>query len=276
MQFEKHFPISLVKDEFRVWTQTYAPALQLPANVLGICEYGVTEILNNAIDHAKANNLVVRGSQDQQKTILEIEDDGVGVFARLKEFFDFDSETHALIELVKGKLTIAPEQHSGEGLFFASKAFDQFVIQAGELLVTFSDDRCDVQAAPARSGTRIRMEIQNHSTKTMEQIFNRYCDAENLLFYRTRFFLTLAALEGNLVSRSQARRVVTRFENFSEVELDFNGIDSIGQAFADELFRVWPLSHQETCLQATHAGDAVLKMIQHVKGRADLPQPGRH
>lgn len=106
----------------------------------------------------------------------------------------------------------------------------------------------------------------------MEQTFNQFSDAGDRGFFRTRFFVSLAALEGNLVSRSQAKRVAARFEKFTEVELDFNNVAGIGQAFADELFRVWPLSHPQTKLQVTHANEAVLKMVRHVKGRADLPQ----
>lgn len=89
----------------------------------------------------------------------------------------------------------------------------------------------------------------------------------------TRFFISLAALEGNLISRSQAKQVAVRFEQFSEVELDFTGVESLGQAFADELVRVWPITHPQTKLLVVNANDTVLKMISHIKGRIDLPQP---
>lgn len=90
---------------------------------------------------------------------------------------------------------------------------------------------------------------------------------------KTHFFVSLATLEGELISRSQAKRVVTRFENFEVVELDFTGVEQIGQAFADELIRVWPIAHPSTRLKVTHAQSQVLKMLQHVMGRNDLPQP---
>ncbi|GAI71454.1 unnamed protein product, partial [marine sediment metagenome] len=35
-----------------------------------------------------------------------------------------------------------------------------------------------------------------------------------------------------------ARRVLTGLENFKTIILDFREIDTIGQAFADEIFRV--------------------------------------
>lgn len=273
MKFEKYFPLGEIKDEFRVWTQFAKPQLHLSAsNVLAICEYGFTEILNNVIDHAQGQGVTMRIKQDELSTVFEIEDDGVGVFAKLRSHFDLDSDIHALMELVKGKLTVAPEAHSGEGLFFASKMFDRFEIESGELAVLFAQGHCEVRSVALRRGTRICMEIANDSARTVEQVFNRYCDAEELTFCKTRFFLSLAVFEGNLVSRSQAKRVAARFEQFGEVELDFTGVGNLGQAFADELLRVWPLNHPQTKLLLINANEAVLRMVSHVRGRSDLPQ----
>ena len=68
----------------------------------------------------------------------------------------------------------------------------------------------------------------------------------------------------NLVSRSQARRVIQRFERFREVLLDFEGVESIGQGFADEIFRVFKNEHPAVTLTVVRAGSAVARMIQHV------------
>jgi anti-sigma regulatory factor (Ser/Thr protein kinase) len=275
MKVEGHFSPHSIQDEFRIWTQFAKPKLNLPGNVLCICEYGFTEVLNNAFDHSQSDHVAIRCEQDTRFSHFEIEDDGVGLFAKLREYFDLDSDIHALIELVKGKLTAAPQAHSGEGLFFSSKMFDRFLIEAGELSVLFEGDRCSVRSTPNRKGTLIRMEIANDSHTTVEQIFGRFCDAEELTFYKTRFLLSLAAFEGSLISRSQAKRVAARLENFGEVELDFFGVEHIGQAFADELFRVWPMSHPQTQLQVLNANEAILRMASHIRGRTDLPQPAR-
>lgn len=274
MKIAKTLPVWLVRDEFRIWTQLVAPGLSAVDNVRNICEYGFTEILNNVIDHSGGQNVTLNCEQEGNVVRFEIEDDGVGIFSKLRSFFDLDSDLHALIELVKGKLTVAPEAHSGEGLFFSSKMFDRFIIESGELSVVFEGDQCLVKSIPHRFGTAVRMEIASDSPRTSNQVFSRFCDSEELMFYRTRFLVSLAALEGNLVSRSQAKRVATRFENFSEVELDFSGVNSVGQGFADELFRVWPMKHQHTRLVPTHANEAVRSMLSHVAGRKDLPQPG--
>ena len=89
----------------------------------------------------------------------------------------------------------------------------------------------------------------------------------------TRLSVALSDFEGMLISRSQAKAVAARFEQFGEVELDFTGVEQIGQAFADELLRVWPLAHPQTRLIPTHTEGAVVRMIEHVRARSDLPQP---
>ena len=45
--------------------------------------------------------------------------------------------------------------------------------------------------------------------------------------------------EEQLISRSQAKRLIARFDKFKKVVLDFQGVREIGQAFSDELFRVY-------------------------------------
>ena len=69
---------------------------------------------------------------------------------------------------------------------------------------------------------------------------------------------------GNPVARSQARRVLKRLDEFQEVIFDFNGIEFMGQGFADEIFRVFQNAHPDIVLRPINANEAVLGMIQHV------------
>jgi hypothetical protein len=63
-----------------------------------------------------------------------------------------------------------------------------------------------------------------------------------------------------LVSRSQAKRLIARFEKFRTVILDFADIQEIGQAFADELFRVYAGSHPEVDLLPDNMTEQVERM----------------
>jgi hypothetical protein len=70
----------------------------------------------------------------------------------------------------------------------------------------------------------------------------------------------------SLMSRSQAKRLMNRFDRFREVILDFSGVDFIGQGFADEIFRVFAGANPGTRLVPVHCVETVEKMIAHVGG----------
>lgn len=67
-----------------------------------------------------------------------------------------------------------------------------------------------------------------------------------------------------IISRSQAKRLLASFDKFKYVVLDFSGIDDIGQAFADEIFRVFVDSHPEIEISYIEANKSIKNMIEHV------------
>jgi hypothetical protein len=69
---------------------------------------------------------------------------------------------------------------------------------------------------------------------------------------------------GDFVSRSEAKVVGANLERFSVVDIDFTGVDAVGQGFVDELFRVWQLDHPETRLVATNTNPAIRALIDDV------------
>ncbi|MCF6246214.1 MAG: STAS-like domain-containing protein [Desulfobacula sp.] len=69
----------------------------------------------------------------------------------------------------------------------------------------------------------------------------------------------------SLISKSQAKRLITRFDKFTEVVLDFVGVKQIGQAFADQIFRVFRNKHPEVRLGIIHESNEVANMIQRVQ-----------
>ncbi len=71
-----------------------------------------------------------------------------------------------------------------------------------------------------------------------------------------------------LVSRSQAKRVIARFEHVNEADLDFSGIESIGQAFADEIFRVYATTYPGIKLVVHNANEQVSQMIRRALAAA--------
>jgi hypothetical protein len=120
------------------------------------------------------------------------------------------------------------------------------------------------------------METSPLSPHTTEEIFGRYATAQDdYAFSRTHVLVALAKLshEEKLVSRSQAKRVVARPERFKEVVLDFEGIEEIGPACADEIFRVCRREHPETYTTPINTTDEVLRMIRRAETATHTGSP---
>jgi hypothetical protein len=237
----------------------------LAQNVRDIWHYAATEIINNAIDHS--------GSQDVQVSVhlnalwaeVLVADEGEGIFVKIQRALNLHDPREAILELAKGKLTTAPERHTGEGIFFTSRALDFFEIESHHLRFSHApraDDAIAEQAADT-PGTRARMRLANESPRILREVFDAFTDPAEYSFDKTVVPLRLAQYEGEkLVSRSQAKRVAQRFERFKRVELDFAGVSDIGQAFADELFRVFATAHTAIKITPVNVEPAVAQTIR--------------
>jgi len=204
---------------------------------------------------------------------LRVCDSGIGIFRKIKEACQLDDERAAILELVKGKFTTDPERHTGEGIFFTSRAFDRFALLSGTLSLIHHRQEEDwlIQDANPLVGTHVFLRIAHWSPHTLREVFDRYStNQDDYAFRRTHVVVSLARSEGEkLVSRSQAKRILARLERFREVVLDFKGIDTIGPAFADEIFRVFRSQHPEVNLVVHDASDEVQKMIRRAQAGAE-------
>lgn len=259
-------------DEDGAWRELVAPAVaRLPQNVRDIWHYATTEMVNNAIDHSGASNVVVGVRQNALFTDVQIADDGEGIFLKIQRALGLRDPREALLELAKGKLTTAPKNHSGEGIFFTSRVVDEFDIVSGHLHFTHGERRPDriVERSAEAPGTAVFLRLANDSSRTMKSVFDRFSDAEDYTFDRTVVPIRMAQHEGEkLVSRSQAKRVAHRFERFRHVVLDFAEVEEIGQAFADELFRVFAANHPEIRLIPENTSPDVARMISRAVSAA--------
>lgn len=265
--------------EDRVWFQDLQPLLQdLPRNVLDIAHHGVTEMVNNAVDHSDGRQLTVFMDCDAERLLLGVSDDGVGIFRKITRALDLPDERLARLELSKGKLTTDPARHSGEGIFFTSRIFDRFQIHSGGLLFDHDDgeeeDLLDeFETVATVDGTTVFMEVARNSGRLVKDVFDEYSSGpDDYDFAKTIVPVRLAKVgDENLVSRSQAKRLLQRVERFRCVMLDFAEVASIGQAFADEIFRVFADAHPEVELIAIHAVPEVQQMIR----RAEVLRDGQ-
>ena len=269
-EWRKEYQISSGLAEDIVWSDDVRPPLgQLPENVMDIWHYGFTEMFNNAIDHSDGSLVIVRIRKTAISTEMVLLDNGVGIFKKIQDALHLLDERHAILELAKGKLTTDPKNHTGEGIFFTSRMFDCFDILSGGVFFThkFGNDMdWLLEMEQFRHGTSVWMEINNHSSRTEAKIFDRYSTGDDYGFNKTVVPVKLAQYgQDKLISRSQAKRVLARVDLFKYIIFDFDGVKAIGQAFADEIFRVFASRHPEMILSVIKANSAVKRMIDRAK-----------
>ena len=259
--------------EDTVWRDLVLPVVVgLPGNVVDIWHFGITEMVNNAVDHSGSPTVEVGVWRDAVKTVGMIQDAGEGIFLKIQRAFNLYDPRESILELAKGKLTTDPVNHTGEGIFFASRVFDAFLIRSGAL--SFWHDRHPLDLLAERPegtpGTTVNMWLDNESSRTPKSVFDEFAAPEEFTFAKTIVPVRLAQFEGEkLVSRSQAKRLSMRFERFRHVVLDFAEVVEIGQAFADELFRVFAQAHPQVALTAVNMALEVERMVQRAKSGAE-------
>lgn len=257
--------------EDKVFRADIQPLLkEFEKNVFSAWQYAFTEMMNNAIEHAKATKIVVLLLKNALKTSIVIADDGIGIFKNIQTFMKEErGEDVPLDECVSllfaGKFTTAEKFHSGEGIFFTSHLMDEFVITSDNMFFSrnnFTDAM--IQGLEGPSSTIVSMSLSNQTKKTTKEVFDRFADMEEG-FIRTHIPIAHMFAYGNPISRSEARRLAALIAEFKEITLDFTGVEEVGQAFCHELFVVWQRNNPDMIIRIAGACEDVDFMIQRVK-----------
>jgi len=278
VEISKRYELTNALDEYDVWRADVRPHLvDLPADPLEIWQICFSEMLNNAIDHSGGKKVLTWLTRAQGITRILIIDDGVGIFRKIQTAFDLTDERQAVLELTKGKLTTDPSKHSGQGIYMTSRMLDNFNILSGGVWFSHkSAQEYDWIGQPDENqeGTAVFMELADNTTRTSEEVALACSSADGLDLDKTMVPVSLAR-EGNdnLVSRSQAKRLMARLDRFRSVVLDFKGVEAIGQAFADEIFRVFTSEHPATVLIPVNANESVVRMIAYVVASPNYLRP---
>ena len=250
-----------------VWRTVMAERIgRLPDNALSIWQYGFTEMFNNVVDHSGSKDVWINIKKTAHSTEMNIWDHGIGIFNKIRNTMNLLDERHAVLELTKGKLTTDPKGHTGEGIFFTSRMFDRFHILSGEVFLSHGygeDEDWILQAGENRNGTWISMKLKNNTSRTTKEIFDKFTSGDDFGFTKTVVPVRLAQY-GNekLISRSQAKRLLERIDRFKTVLFDFTEVETIGQAFADEVFRVFVTEHPQIAIMPINANADVMQMVK--------------
>lgn len=240
----------------------------LRENIQSILAYAFSEMLNNAIEHSGSKNIEVEIQQQKDSLTFVVRDFGVGVFRNVMAKRGLTSELEAIQDLLKGKTTTAPQAHSGEGIFFTSKAGDLFVLESYGLRLRIDNIIDDVFVEEVKSdvrGTQVTFQISTKSKRHLSEVFAGYqVDPEEPAFDQTEVKIKLYTMGTIYVSRSQARRVLVGLDKFRRIILDFDKVPTVGQAFSDEIFRVFQSRHPEIEIAPVNMNDAVKFMVARV------------
>ena len=277
--FHFNYPLPNLSEE-SVWKKEVRPILQGIADItMSICDYVFNEMLNNAIDHSEGSEVDISVFINAYSVTFMIKDDGVGIFSKIAAAMQFDEKRYAVLELAKGKFTTDPKKHSGEGIFFSAKAADSFAIFSDEILfsswnlkeIEQPDDLPVSLPSALHCGTVVCFVVFRDNATPISEVFDRYTQAPDDYGF-TKTLVPVRLLEHGdqkptFVSRSQAKRLLARFERFECIELDFTNIEDIGQGFADEVFRVFRNEHPNSKIVAINCNQRVEQMINHVTRR---------
>lgn len=242
-----------------------------------IVHYAFSEMLNNAIEHSRSDNIEVKIESDGGVIRFMVSDFGIGVFRNVMQKRRLKSEFEAMQDLLKGKVTTDPKAHTGEGIFFTSKAADRFVLESFGYRMIVDNTIPDIffqEEKRINRGTRVVFVISRNSTKHLNKIFEAYQSKPgSYAFDKTEIHIRLFTMGTIYISRSQARRVLVGLEKFKKVILDFDRVPNVGQAFADEIFRVFQNRHPEISIEPVNMNKTVRFIVERVEKPVQIEKP---
>lgn len=244
----------------------------LKENVKSLFDYAFSEMLNNAIDHSESKYVEIDVGIDSKSLWFIVSDVGVGVYRNVMKKRRLKNELEAMQDLLKGKTTTQPHAHSGEGIFFTSKTADIYQLDSFEHSLRIDNKTNDIfigELKPQKIGTKVFWIIGLDTSRHLREVFQKYeFDHSNPDFDKTEVQVRLYTIGTIYISRSQARRILEGLEKFKSVIFDFVKVPNVGQAFVDELFRVFPQKYPEIKIKAVNMNEAARYMIE----RVDKPQ----
>ncbi len=123
-----------------------------------------------------------------------------------------------------------------------------------------------------KRGTQVIFEIHTSSERHLNELFKQYTNLtkdSDYGFDKTKIHVKLYTIGNVHISRSQARRVLSGLEKFKIIVFDFDKVPLAGQAFADEIFRVFHNKHPHITLDAVNMNEGVKFMVERAKNEAE-------
>jgi len=266
-QIEEHTVFNKLRDRYNF-------VKGLSENIQSILFYAFTEMLNNAIEHSKSENIEIEIKKENSNITFIVNDFGIGVFKNVMKQRKLRSEIEAMQDILKGKTTTQPHSHTGEGIFFTSKIADIFLLESFGYRLRVDNLIKDVffeELKPIKNGTRVVFTISNQSQKHLNDVFNKFVvNPGEPGFNKTEILVRLFTQGTIYISRSQARRILSGLEKYESIVLDYDKVSTVGQAFADEIYRVFRENHPGIIMDSINMIEPVKFMIDRVENPNQL------
>ena len=265
---EEHYVLLEIEEKF-------PQILNLSENVRSIFTFAFSEMFNNAIEHSGSKNISIEVAERNGKLSFIVLDSGVGVFRNIMKKRGLNSEIEAIQDLLKGKTTTMPKSHSGEGIFFTSKSADLFILDSFGYQLTINTKTGGISIKDVsiiKRGTKVIFEIDTNSERHLDQVFKKYTnlsDQSDYGFDKTEIRVQLYTMGGVHISRSQARKILSGLEKFKVILFDFEKVPIVGQAFADEVYRVFQHKYPDIKIEEENMSEGVRFMIKRAKNEAN-------
>src|SRR3989338_1322040 len=150
---------------------------ELPENIKSIFTFAFSEMFNNAIEHSQSRSISIEVAVREKYLSFIVNDSGVGVFRNIMKKKNLKSEIEAVQDLLKGKTTTMPKSHSGEGIFFTSKAGDAFILDSFGYQLDINSIKPDIsihRTSFKKRGTRVIFRINIGSDRHLNDVFKKY------------------------------------------------------------------------------------------------------
>ena len=235
-------------------------------NVYYICLNGFIEVLKNAVSFSDASSITIRFSQCSNIISIWISDNGVGIYEKIKRSYFYPDLRECAFQLSKGILSAHEDSCIGQSLYLVSWCFDIFEICANGVCYhkdLINDDWYIQSKKNSASGTSVRMSIDINSNRSLKDVCRDYRLKKNSGFAESHILVDLAVFnEEAFLSRIQARRVLSKLDKFSEITLDFMNVKIVGNAFVDEIFRVFHEKYPDIQLEYINANSDIEFMVK--------------
>jgi hypothetical protein len=259
-----------------IWKMDILPVLQtLPGNIIDLWDYCFQRIFKNGCDHSGGTTVHVQVVQQKNQTIINIADDGEGLFKNIQANLGLKDEQEAALWLSNEQLPIVPENSAKKNIFFSSRMADFFTIVSGKIIFTHQNgiawDWALGISPEKKTGTVVSMMIENDTPRTVAEVLHSRTTSPTQKNAASKVCIPVRLAKYGaeaLFSRSQARRILARIDRFNCAVLDFIGVKTIGAAFADQIFRVFPSEYPGIQLLHCNANKQVEAVIREAKANS--------